>query len=131
MSCQFWQSQVKTVGLVLILEFKSAFLENLKYENFIGEVMEFYRTNETDVKFRLMIKFPDEDGNERKGTLGDGELELKDFISWAASQTDKNVDLYYMDENQEPFISAVVTIQVVWTPDDVPEEYEAPDFDEY
>lgn len=92
------------------------------------EQFEFDRTDETEIRFRVMVLFVDEEGVERKSTLGDGVLPLSEFVSWSGSRTDLRVPMFLAEEDAEPLESAVLNLTVEWTPENIPDEYEPPEF---
>ena len=100
-----------------------------QYENKIDELFEFNKTTENIIQFRVMVAYHDETGAERKSSLGDGALKLDEFVGWAASTTEFDVPMIMQDKESGAFESAVLTIQLVWTPEEVPDDYEAPMFD--
>lgn len=94
----------------------------------LGEQFDFDRTDEIDIRFRVMVIFLDETGSEKKSTLGDGVLLLSEFVSWSGSRTDLRVPMFLTGEDSETLQSAVLNITVEWTPESIPDEYEPPEF---
>lgn len=112
----------------MTLEFKTNHVKNPKKVNKLGEQFEFMRTDEIDIKFRIMVTYADEEGKENKMTLGDGVLPLAEFISWSGSKTDLEVPLFLTTEDAGSIESAVIGLVVEWTPESIPDEYEPPEF---
>lgn len=112
----------------MTIEFKTNYIENPQRTNKLGEQFEFYRTDEVDIRFRVMVKFLDEEGIEKKSTLGDGVLPLSEFVSWAGSRTDLRVPLFVDDDNGNPVETAILSTTVEWTPESIPDDYEPPQF---
>lgn len=109
-------------------EFKTNPIENPKKVIKLGEQFEFSRTEEEDIRFRIMVTYQDDDGMENKMSLGDGVLPLSEFISWSGSKTDFEVPLFLTTEEEGSIESAVINLVVEWTPENIPDDYEPPEF---
>lgn len=112
----------------MTLEFKTNSIENPKKVNKLGEQFEFMRTYEDDIRFRIMVSYQDEYGKENKLSLGDGELQLSEYISWAGSKTDVQVPLLLTTEDEGSVESALINLVLEWTPENIPDDYEPPEF---
>jgi hypothetical protein len=86
------------------------------------------RNDEEDIRFRIMVTYQDDQGNENKMSLGDGVLPLSEFISWTGSKTDFEVPLFLTTPEEESIESAVIGLVVEWTPESIPDDYVSPEF---
>ena len=97
---------------------------------------EFHREEETSVIVRVNCYQPENEGApSTKMNVGEAKIVLSDYISAAGIDTAIRLPLFIMDEMNQPYETGMLTAQVAWIPDPVPEDYESPNFadqqDEY
>ena len=60
--------------------------------------------------------------------FGEAKIVLSDYISASGIDTPIRLPLFIPDDFNQPYETGLLTAQLVWTPDPIPDDYESPNF---